>query len=274
MTTADNTQIPDYLARLRLDGRNYVVLGAGQGIGRQVAHALAQAGAAKVITVDIDSTRADEIAKEIGVGIAWSGDATKRSEMVRLAAFAREQLGTLNGFVDIIGISAWSDILEISDELWDSQFDLGLRHAYLASQELGKMLVEHGGTMVFVSSVSGLTGAPMHAAYGAAKAALMSWVQSLAVELGPRGVRANAVAPGSILTPRSAATMTPERLEQTNSMTPLGRIGEPADIAGAALFFTMDLSSHVTGRTLVVDGGVQSLFPYLSVIDVEAAKKR
>lgn len=274
MTTSDDTPVPDYMARQRLDGRNYVVLGAGQGIGRQVAHALAQAGAATIVTVDIDETRAREVADEIGVGMAWTGDATKRSEAVRLAAFVSERVGALNGFVDVIGISGWSDILEISDEMWDSQFDLGLRHAYLASQELGRLLVEQGGTMVFVASVSGLTGAPMHAAYGAAKAALMAWVQSLAVELGPLGVRANAVAPGSTLTPRSRQNMTTERLEQTGRMTPLGRIGQPDDIAGAVLFFTTDLSSHVTGRTLVVDGGVSSLFPYLSLIDMEAAKKR
>ena len=274
MTTADDTPIPNYLDRMRLDGRNYVVLGAGQGIGRQVAHALAQAGAARIVTVDIDAGRAAEIAAEVGVGVAWSGDATKRSEMQRLAAFVREEVGTLNGFVDIIGISGWSDILEITDEMWDSQFDLGLRHAFLASQELGRLLVDGGGTMVFVASVSGLTGAPMHAAYGAAKAALMAWVQSLAVELGPRGVRANAVAPGSILTPRSRQNMTQERIDQTGRMTPLGRIGSPEDIAGAALFFSLDLSSHVTGRTLVVDGGVSSLFPYLSLIDIEAAKNR
>jgi NAD(P)-dependent dehydrogenase (short-subunit alcohol dehydrogenase family) len=274
MTTADDTPIPDYVARQRLDGRNYVVLGAGQGIGRQTAHALAQAGAAKIMCVDLDATRADEVAAEIGVGTGWAGDMTKRTEAQRLAADVQAQFDVLNGFVDVIGISGWSDILDISDEMWDNQFDVTLRHAYLAAQELGKLLVVQGGTMVFVASVSGLTGAPMHSAYGAAKAALISWVQSLAVELGPRGVRANAVAPGSTYTPRSRQSMTAERLEQTNQMTPLGRIGQPEDIAGAALFFTSDLSSHVTGRTLVVDGGVQSLFPYMSVIDVEAAKGR
>jgi NAD(P)-dependent dehydrogenase (short-subunit alcohol dehydrogenase family) len=275
MTESDDTAIPDYMARQRIDGRRYVVLGAGQGIGRQVAHALTQAGAAAIVTVDIDAERAADIAEEIGIGVAWSGDVTKRAEVQRLAAFTAERFDRLDGFVDIIGVSGWSDILDISDEMWDSQFDLGLRHAFLASQELGRLLVDGGGgTMVFVASVSGLTGAPMHAAYGAAKAALISWVQSLAVELGPRRVRANAVAPGSILTPRSRQNMSDERIEQTGRMTPLGTIGQPSDIAGAVLFFTTDQSSHVTGRTLVVDGGVMSTFHYLSLIDMEAAKRR
>ncbi len=275
MTKADDTPIPDYMARQRLDGRSYVVLGAGQGIGRQVTHALTQAGARAIVTVDIDAARAADIAEEIGIGVAWSGDVTKRSEVQRLAAFTAEQIDRLDGFVDVIGISGWSDILEISDEMWDSQFDLGLRHAFLAAQELGRLIVDGGGgTMVFVASVSGITGAPMHAAYGAAKAGLISLVQSLAVELGGRGVRANAVAPGSTLTPRSRQNMSDERVAQTASITPLGKIGQPADIAGAVLFFTTDQSSHITGRTLVVDGGVMSTFHYLSLIDLEVAKSR
>jgi NAD(P)-dependent dehydrogenase (short-subunit alcohol dehydrogenase family) len=263
MTTADDTPVPDYLGRLRLDGRCYVVVGAGQGMGRQTCHALAQAGAARLLCVDIDGQRADEIAVEVGVGVPWTGDVTKRDDVARLAAVASDELGTIDGFVDIVGMAAWAAVLDIDDNTWDWEFDICLRHAYLLSQELGRRMVQTGGgTMVFIASVSALTAAPNHAAYGAAKAGLMAWVQSLAVELGPQQIRANAVAPGTILTPRMDAAFDEERRRANAATVPLGRMGQPADIAGAVLFLTSDLSSYISGRTVVVDGAVDAKFPY------------
>ena len=262
MTTADNTPVPDYQKLLRLDGKNYIVLGAGQGMGRQTSHALKQAGA-RVFCIDVDQQRADEIAAEVG-GIGMVADCTQRSEVEKLVDAAEKQMGRIDGFVDIIGIAHWAGIFDIDDKAWDSQFDMCLRHAYLASQIAGRRMRDSGGgTMVFVASVSGLTAAPMHAAYGAAKAGLMAWVQSLAVELAPYNIRANAVAPGTILTPRVKGLLIESgRLESQSANVPLGHLGEPADIAGAALFLSTPLAKHVTGRTLVVDGGVDCKFPY------------
>jgi len=139
-----------------------------------------------------------------------------------------------------------------------------LRHAYLSAQTAGRSMVDRGGVMVFVASVSGLTGAPRHAAYGAAKAALMSLVRTVAVELGPSGVRVNAVAPGAIWTPRVAALLGEEGRARNAANAPLRRIGLPADIASAILFLVSDLSSYMSGQTLVVDGGVSAKFPYPS----------
>jgi NAD(P)-dependent dehydrogenase (short-subunit alcohol dehydrogenase family) len=102
----------------------------------------------------------------------------------------------------------------------------------------------------------------MHAAYGAAKAGLMAWIQSLAEELGPRGIRANAVAPGTILSPRMDAAFTDEQRRVNAANAPLGRMGATSDIAAACLFLTSDLSGYVSGRTIVVDGGVDAKFPY------------
>jgi NAD(P)-dependent dehydrogenase (short-subunit alcohol dehydrogenase family) len=270
MTTADSSPVPDYLARLRLDGRNFLVVGAGQGMGRQTAHALAQAGAATVVCVDVEADRADEIATELGthedgtqIGIPWIGDVTTRPEVQRLVAEATTAVGRIDGLVDIVGMARWAGVLDIDDESWDWALDMNLRHAYLLAQEVGRTMVANGGgTMVFIASVSGLTAAPMHAAYGAAKAGLMAWVQSVAVELGPHGVRANAVAPGTILTPRMDAVFTDAQRAANDSNAPLGRMGATPDIAGAALFLSSDLSAYVTGRTLVVDGGVDAKFPY------------
>jgi NAD(P)-dependent dehydrogenase (short-subunit alcohol dehydrogenase family) len=119
-----------------------------------------------------------------------------------------------------------------------------------------------GGSMVFVASVSGIFSAPRHAAYGAAKAGLMSWVRSLAVELGPKGIRVNAVAPGAVWTPRISKLLGDKGREQQSRNAPLGRVAEPKDIASAILFLSSDLAGYVTGQTLVVDGGVGVKFPY------------
>jgi NAD(P)-dependent dehydrogenase (short-subunit alcohol dehydrogenase family) len=263
MVATDSTPVPNYADLQRLDGRKFVVIGAGQGMGRQTCHALLQAGAAQIVCVDIEQDRAADIAQELGIGIPWAGDVTKRADAQRLGEFAQEQLGKIDGFVDIVGMARWASVMEMDDENWDWSHDMNVRHAFLVSQELGRRMVESGGgTMVFIASVSGLSAAPMHAAYGAAKAGLMAYVQSLAVELGPLGVRANAVAPGVILTPRMEIAYTDEQRVANDAVVPLGRMGRPADIAGAALFLTSDLSSFISGRTIVVDGAVDAKFPY------------
>ncbi len=263
MVAADNSAVPDYAGKLRVDGRSYVVVGAGQGMGRQTCHALAQVGARKIVCVDIDEERAKDIAEEIGIGVPWSGDVTTRAEAARLADFADQELGNIDGIVDIVGMARWASLLDMDDENWDWSFDMNLRHAFLLSQEFGRRMVKTGGgTMVFIASASGFSGAPMHAAYGAAKAALMAWIQSIAVELGPLGVRANAVAPGVILTPRMEAAFTEDQRERNIAVVPLGRMGRPDDIAGAVLYLTSDLSSFVSGRTILVDGAVDAKFPY------------
>ena len=263
MVAADNSAVPDYAGKLRVDGRSYVVVGAGQGMGRQTCHALAQVGARKIVCVDIDEDRAKDIAEEIGIGVPWSGDVTTRAEAARLADFADRELGNIDGIVDIVGMARWASLLDMDDENWDWSFDMNLRHAFLLSQEFGRRMVKTGGgTMVFIASASGFSGAPMHAAYGAAKAALMAWIQSIAVELGPLGVRANAVAPGVIHTPRMEAAFTEDQRERNIAVVPLGRMGRPDDIAGAVLYLTSDLSSFVSGRTILVDGAVDAKFPY------------
>lgn len=263
MTATDATPVPEYPARLRLDGREYVVVGAGQGMGRQTCHALAQAGAGRIVCVDIEAERAEQVAGDIGVGVPWVGDVTIRAEAARLAEFASTELSAVSGFVDIVGMSRWASLFDTTDDDWDWSHDMNLRHAFLLAQELGRRMVQTGGgTMVFIASASGRSAAPMHSPYGAAKAGLMAFVQSVAVELGPSGVRANAIAPGVILTPRMDAVFSDEQRATNNAVSPLGRMGASQDIAGAALFLTSDLSSYISGQTIVVDGAVEAKFPY------------
>lgn len=251
-----------------MDGQGAVVLGAGQGIGRQASHALAQLGA-RLVLVDRDQQLADEIVAEVNqavgseVATAWVGDITDRASVEQLAASAKQTLGQVDAFVDIVGMAQYKGILDIDDELWAWHHDICLRHAMLAIQSFGKQMVAQGsGSMVFVASVSGLQSAPQHSAYGAFKAGLMAMVRSAAVELGPHGVRANAVAPGSVWTPRVSQYLGEEGHAKNAENSPLGRVALPADIAAALAFFASPLSAYINGQTLVVDGGVIAKFGY------------
>ncbi len=259
MVSTDDTPVPDYPSLLRLDGKRFVVVGAGQGIGRQTSHALASVGA-KLLCVDNREDLAKEIAEEVG-GVPFVADATKREDANAAVQACVDEFGGIDGMVDIVGIARYGDAIETSDADWEWTFDMVLRHAYVFSQAAAKAMTE-GGAMVFVASVSGISSAPRHAAYGAAKAGLMSWVRSLAVELGPRSIRVNAVAPGVVWTPRISQVLGEKGREGQSRNAPLGRVALPQDIASGILFLASDLASYVTGQTLVVDGGVGVKFPY------------
>lgn len=264
MTRADSTPIPDYARMLRLDGRQYVVLGAGQGIGRQAVHALASNGA-RVFCVDIDVEKADDIAHECGHGaIAWQGDVSLRSDVERLFRDVGDAFGgRIDGFVDIVGRAQYADVAELTDELWDWHFAQNLRHAWLAMQAALPLLEANGrGELTFVASASGITSAPRHPAYGAAKAGLMSLVRTAAVELGPKNVRVNAVAPGVVWTPRVSGYLGEKGKAINEANAPLRRVAYPSNIASVLLFLTSELASYVTGQVISVDGGVGSKFPF------------
>jgi NAD(P)-dependent dehydrogenase (short-subunit alcohol dehydrogenase family) len=266
MTRSDDSEVPDYPAMLRMDGRGVVVIGAGQGIGRQACHALAQAGA-KVCCVDLDPDLAHDIASEVD-GVAWVGNAIVRADTERLFSDAPGLLAgigatALGGIVDIVGMAQYRGLLELDDELWDWHHDIVLRHAYLAVSVGGRALRDAGGgVMVFVASASGLTAAPRHAAYGAAKAGLIGLVRSAAVELGPLGIRVNAVAPGIVWTPRVSGYLGDKGKAVNAANSPLDRVALPQDIAAAIVFLASDLSAYVNGQVLSVDGGVGVKFPY------------
>jgi NAD(P)-dependent dehydrogenase (short-subunit alcohol dehydrogenase family) len=261
LTRTDDSEVPDYPSRLRLDRRGIVLIGAGQGIGRQTAHALHAVGA-RIVCVDLDAGLAEDVAKEVD-GIAWTGDATTREDAARLFGDAESELGRIDGVVDIVGMARYGDLLDIDDDNWQWHHNIVLRHAYLAMQFGGRAMAKSGGgAMAFVASVSGLTSAPRHAAYGAAKAGLISMVKSAAVELGPANIRVNAVAPGVVWTPRVSGYLGEDGRQRNSANAPLRRVALPADIASAILFLMSDLSGYITGQTLVVDGGVGVKFPY------------
>lgn len=252
----------DYLSLLRLDGRGFVVLGAGQGIGEQTSHALAQAGA-RLLCVDRDEQLANRIAQTVG-GVPCAADVTSRADMERIFATAKRAFGRVQGVVDIIGVSGIRPLSQFTDEAWSQQFDIVLRHAFLAIQIGAEVMArDGGGTMAFVGSMGGTRVVPNQAAYSSAKAALHHLVRCAGAEYAARGVRINAVAPGYVRTPRLNHRLSEEAWTAIGNVIPLGRPANPSEIAAPLLFLASDLSAHVTGEVLAVDGGagVVSAFP-------------
>jgi NAD(P)-dependent dehydrogenase (short-subunit alcohol dehydrogenase family) len=256
MTTIQaQNSVPDYLSLLRLDGRGFVVLGAGQGIGEQTVHALAQAGA-RVLCVDRDEQLARNIAEAVG-GIACTADATSRADVQRVFDTARQHFGRVHGVVDIIGVAGIKPLAAVDDASWAQQFDIVVRHAYLAIQIGGEIMkADGGGTFAFVGSLAGDRAVANEVAYAASKAALHHLVRCAGAEYAPYNVRINAVAPGFVRTPRLNQRLDEATWKTIGEAIPLGRAATPAEIAGHLLYLASDLSAHMAGEIIAVDGGI------------------
>lgn len=257
MSEIDQAPVPQYLDQLRLDKKVFVVLGAGQGIGRQTAHALSQAGAT-VVCVGRGTKATEHVAKEIG-GVSLIADATKRADMERLFGHVMERFGALHGIVDIIAMGRTDRLEDVSEEAWNWQYDNVLRHAVLALQIGAPLMAKSGGgSVIFVGSVAGILATNASIPYGTAKAALHHLTRVASVEFGPLQIRVNAVAPGVTLTPRVVGYLAAGALGDVENLVaaqPLGRMTEPRDVAASILFLASDLARGVTGQIHVVDGG-------------------
>lgn len=251
---------------LGLDGRRAVLAGAGQGMGRACALGLAEAGA-RVVCMDVDAAAADLVARQVrerdGECHALRVDARSRAEVGAAVDEAAALLGGVDVVVDIIGENRWNRVLDLTDDDWDGSFDGVLRHFFNLVQAAAPRMQAQGtgGAFVCVSSISGFFAAPRHALYGAAKAGMNAFVKTAAVELAPDGIRVNAVAPGSIRTPRVVAMLGDDGMSRSQDHIPMGRMGEPEDIARVAVFLASDLAGYVTGQTILVDGGASAQFP-------------
>lgn len=244
---------PDYPGLLSLEGRGYIVLGAGDGIGAQISHALAQCGAA-LLCVDRDAGRAQAIAKAVG-GHAFAADVTVRAELEAAFTEARVRLGVVRGIVNIVGVGQVKALTDYSDEEIARSFDLNLRHALMTVQLAADAMPE-GGPITLVGSLAGSSAVSQTLVYGVLKAGLHHLVRHAAVELGPRGIRVNGVAPASIRTPRAGAMFSDAEWEKQAALIPLRRPGRPEEVASVLLFLCSDLSSDVNGAIIPIDGGL------------------
>lgn len=243
---------------LGLTGKNAIVVGGGQGIGEAAVLSLAKAGC-NVAVLDIDPARAQAMVEKVEAlgrhGVAVTGDAL--STDMRWMAAAEAALGPLDILISIIGSTEFRALLDTDEDQWDFEQRANLRFAFSVGKAFAAACIRNArpGAITFVSSVSGMQGAPRHAAYGAAKAGLIHLVKTMAVEWAPHGIRVNSVAPGAIITPRLPDTEE-WRAQMRNSAHPMQRRGTTDEIAGPLLFLSSNLASYVTGQTLAADGGL------------------
>jgi 3-oxoacyl-[acyl-carrier protein] reductase len=235
-----------------------VVTGGGRGIGRGIARGLAAFGASVAIW-ERDSEPAQSAANQVG-GLGLTVDVRQSAEVDAALARTISELGPVSILVNNAGGVFSSPLLETSENGWDALYRANLKHVILCTQRVARTMVESRmpGSIMSVTSIEGVRAAPGYAAYAAAKAGVINFTKTAALELAPYGIRVNALAPDITMT-EGMATMAPPGAEaRLGLVIPAGRPGHVDDMAGAAIFLASALSSYVTGQTIHVDGGTQA----------------
>jgi 3-oxoacyl-[acyl-carrier protein] reductase len=243
-----------------LSGRLVLVTGASRGIGAAIALRAAQAGADVAVAFHEHAAEAEAVAaqvRELGRRSAiFDADLADPAAARAMVARVQDALGPVHGLVNNAGIMPQSPFLEISDAEWNQVLSTDLTGAFACSQAVLPGMLERGaGSIVMISSRLGQIGFAGVAHYSAAKAALIALAKSLAREFGPQGIRANAIAPGVVVTDMGAQVMDGEVGRKRMAELPLGRFGTPAEIAESAVFLLSDASSLFLGQTLNPNGG-------------------
>jgi 3-oxoacyl-[acyl-carrier protein] reductase len=234
-----------------LEGKTALVTGASKGIGKAIATELAAAGATVVVGYRSGKDEAEALASDLG-GAAIQADVSSPEEAKRLV----EEAGDLDILVNNAGLTRDGLLARMSDDDWQTVIDTNLASVFYTCRAVTRpMMKKRAGAIVNISSIVGVHGNWGQTNYAASKAGIIGFTKSLARELGSRNIRANVVAPGYVKT--QLTDVLPE--EATGSMlenTPLGRLGDPEDVAGAVRFLCSDAASFITGEVLLVDGGL------------------
>lgn len=246
------------IGSVSLAGRVAVVTGGGAGIGRGIAAGLASFGA-KVSIWDRDGERAASAADELGA-LGLRVDVRESAEVSRALERTISDLGTVSILVNNAGATFFCSILDTSENGFDALYRSNLKHVIICTQRVAKEMISAGtgGSIVNVTSIEGVRAAPGYAAYAAAKAGVINFTKTAALELAPHSIRVNALAPDITMT-EGLAAIAPDGSEERFGLTvPLGRSGHVDDVAGSAVFLACDLSRYVTGQTIHVDGGTHA----------------
>lgn len=245
--------------RIDLTGKTAIVTGASQGLGQATAEALHAAGASVVVNYFSDphgknKTRAESVVRSLGQrAIAAAADVRGTTEVEAMFALAKREYGAVDIVINNAGIVRDRTVQKMTDAEWQEVLDTNLSGVFKVSREAAKHL-QRGGRIVNLASIAGAVGAFGQANYAAAKGGVVSLTKVLSRELARQEINVNAVAPGVIDTEMSR-TIPEEVLGEMMGQIPLGRFGEPSEIAGVVLFLCSDLASYVTGQTIHVNGG-------------------
>lgn len=245
----------------KLAGKVAVVTGASKGIGASIASHLAAEGAAVVVNYSSSREAAEQVVSRIesagGRAIAIQADLSRPDDIGRLFAETRAAFGKVDVLVNNAGVYQFASLQEIDPTHFRRQFDVNVLGLLLATKEAVGLFPESGGSVINISSVISTSRIPESAVYSGTKGAVDAITRGLAAELGPRGIRVNAINPGMVETEgfHAAGIAESDLRRQVESTTPLGRIGQPSDIATAAVFLASDDSAWITGETLVISGG-------------------
>jgi 3-oxoacyl-[acyl-carrier protein] reductase len=246
-----------------LKGKVAVITGASKGIGAGIAKSLANAGAAVVVNYASSKESADRVVAEIkakgGKAIAVKGDVAKSADVRHLFEETRKAFGALDVLVNNAGIYKFQPLDEITEDEFHRQFNTNVLGTILATQEAARHFGPNGGSVINISSVASESPVPTASVYSATKGAVDAATRVLAAELGPRRIRVNVIAPGGVETEglHAMGIIGSDFEKQMVADTPLGRLGQPEDIAGVALFLASDDSRWLTGERLTASGGMR-----------------
>jgi len=243
---------------MRLENKVAVITGAGSGIGKETALLFAKEGA-KVVVADMNERAGEETVEEIkknGEGFFVKLDVSNREQAKQMVKITLEKYGKIDVLINNAGIVQDAFLSKMTEEQWDKVINVNLKGVFNCSQAVVEVMMNQGkGVIINTSSIVGLNGNVGQVNYAATKAGLIGMTKTLAKELGKKGIRVNAVAPGFIATPMTSNV--PEKiLEMMKEKTPLRRLGEAKDVAYAYLYLASDEANFVNGAVLCVDGGL------------------